>query len=268
MNTAHIAGGGVLIHSGECILLFSDQVGVEFIGNAEIPAGSKTGTVYLTTHRIIFVNKNQQDKVQSFSLPFIALRSVEIEQPVFGANYIKGKVIAQAGGNWNGETKFKLLFKKGGAIEFGQAMLKTVDMVNSNGSRPNSPPPYCAPTGPWYQAPPPAYTPPQAGYYGWIPPTNTFPDAPPASSIYMTDMPPPYPGINGCTAYNVSYTNGVSSTIGVNASSQVQSGENRTTDPAQNAYFDPNKPQCAYVPPPSYYEPPPSYQVNGDKKTQ
>ena len=53
---------------------------------------------------------------------------MEIEQPVFGANYIKGKVIAQAGGNWSGEVKFKLLFKKGGAIEFGQAMLKTVDM--------------------------------------------------------------------------------------------------------------------------------------------
>lgn len=53
---------------------------------------------------------------------------VEIEQPVFGANYIKGKVRAQPNGNWEGEAKFKLLFKKGGAIEFGQAMLKTVNM--------------------------------------------------------------------------------------------------------------------------------------------
>lgn len=53
---------------------------------------------------------------------------VEIEQPVFGANFIKGKVKAQPNGNWEGEAKFKLLFKKGGAIEFGQAMLKTVNM--------------------------------------------------------------------------------------------------------------------------------------------
>lgn len=49
---------------------------------------------------------------------------MEIEQPVFGANYIKGKVRAQPNGNWVGEAKFKLTFKSGGAIEFGQAMLK------------------------------------------------------------------------------------------------------------------------------------------------
>lgn len=28
-----------------------------------------------------------------------------------------------------------------------------------------------------------------------------------ANSVYMTDMPPPYPGINGYTGYNVSYAN-------------------------------------------------------------
>ena len=28
----------------------------------------------------------------SFSFPFVALKDVELEQPVFGANYIKGKV--------------------------------------------------------------------------------------------------------------------------------------------------------------------------------
>jgi WW-domain ligand protein. len=44
---------------------------------------------------------------------------------VFGANYIKGKVRAQPNGNWIGEAKFKLMFKSGGAIDFGQAMLKT-----------------------------------------------------------------------------------------------------------------------------------------------
>lgn len=49
---------------------------------------------------------------------------LELEQPVFGANYIKGKVRAQPNGNWVGEAKFKLVFKHGGAIEFGQAMLR------------------------------------------------------------------------------------------------------------------------------------------------
>lgn len=53
---------------------------------------------------------------------------MELEQPVFGSNYIKGKVRAQPNGNWVGEAKFKLIFKKGGAIDFGQAMLKAAAM--------------------------------------------------------------------------------------------------------------------------------------------
>lgn len=49
---------------------------------------------------------------------------------MFGANYIKGKVRAQPNGNWTGEVKFKLLFKHGGAIDFGQAMLKAAHLGN------------------------------------------------------------------------------------------------------------------------------------------
>lgn len=98
---------------------------------------------------------------------------------MFGANYIKGKVRAQPNGNWVGEAKFKLHFKEGGAIDFGQAMLKSSQMASRNGTSPNAPPAYAPPAGAWYPAPPPAYTPPPAGYYGWTPPTNVFPDQPP-----------------------------------------------------------------------------------------
>ena len=69
--------------------------------------------------------------MKSFSFPFVALRDVELEQPVFGANYIKGKVLAQPNGNFEGEAKFKLRFKSGGAIDFGQAMLKAAQMGNA-----------------------------------------------------------------------------------------------------------------------------------------
>ena len=31
-------------------------------------------------------------------MPFFAMHGLELEQPVFGANYIKGKVRAEAGG--------------------------------------------------------------------------------------------------------------------------------------------------------------------------
>lgn len=52
------------------------------------------------------------------------MREFELEQPIFGANHLKGKVVAENGGNWVGTAKFKLWFYSGGAIEFGQAMMK------------------------------------------------------------------------------------------------------------------------------------------------
>lgn len=34
------------------------------------------------------------------------------------------------------------------------------------------------------------------GYYGWMPPTNVFPQQPPTDGVFMSDAPPPYPGIH------------------------------------------------------------------------
>ena len=180
LNTAH-ANGGVLIHAGECILLFCDNVQMEFSGQdgAEF-RGEKKGRLYLTTHRMIFNNKKSDDAMKSFSFPFVTLKDVELEQPIFGANYIKGKVRAQPGGNFTGEAKFKLHFKSGGAIDFGQAMLKAATMASRNytgfGTDGDQPPPYTPPTSGWYAAPPPAYSANPAGYGGWVPPTHVFPD--------------------------------------------------------------------------------------------
>lgn len=278
VNTAHV-NNGVLIHSGEVILLFTDDVHLDFSGSdCQAMKGNKTGRLFLTTHRMIFLNNKQNDQLISFSFPFITLHDVEVEQPVFGANYLKGKVRAQANGNWTGEAKFKMIFKKGGCIDFAQAMMKAVAMASRNASG-DVPPPYTPPTGPWYQAPPPAYTPNPTGYYGWVPPTHVFPDQPPANSVFMTDMPPPYPGINpGYTGYAPAtgtaqpppavfapppMMNGAAGFT----SNGLSSGEAKAAEAAQSAYYDPNKPQCAYVPPPAYYEPPPTYQ-EANKKNQ
>lgn len=198
INTAH-ANNGVLLHAGELILLFSDKVAMEFSGQDNpLFKGAKTGKIFLTTHRMVFNNHKQSDSLQSFSFPFIALNDVEIEQPVFGANYIKGKVRAQPNGNFVGEAKFKLCFKAGGAIEFGQAMLKAASMAqhamhNSPGGGFDNPPPYQAANG-WHEAPPPAYEPPP-GYYGWVPMNNPNFTGVPPNSVFVTDNPPPYPGI-------------------------------------------------------------------------
>merc|ERR1711982_182894 len=81
---------------GESILLFCDNVIMGFSGlNQAAFDGEKTGRLFLTSHRMVFNNKSSNDPLKSFSFPFVALRNVELEQPVFGANYIKGKVLAQ-----------------------------------------------------------------------------------------------------------------------------------------------------------------------------
>ncbi len=103
--------------------------------------GDKSGRLYLTTHRMVFNNKDTKDAMKSFSFPFVAIRNVELEQPVFGANYIKGKVLAQPNGGFEGEAKFKLRFKSGGAIDFGTAMLKAAQMASRNYVQ-DAPPPY------------------------------------------------------------------------------------------------------------------------------
>lgn len=283
LNTAH-ANGGVLIHAGECILLFCDNVIMEFHGQEQAEfIGTKRGRLYLTTHRMIFNAKDQKEKMQSFSFPFVTLSEVVLEQPVFGANYIKGKCRAQPNGNWIGECKFKLHFKSGGAIEFGQAMLRAAAMAQRNGSDNDAPPPYQPPTSDWYAAPPPAYQAAPNGYYGWMPPTHVFPDVPPANSVYMTDMPPPYPGINspyqsqqGAWAganqqpsWQQPQQNGNPGWANPGYNGQPMSqADAKAAEAAQSAYYDPNRPQCAYVPPPAYYESPPSFQQATEKKDQ
>jgi len=236
-------------------LLYCDNVTIEFSGQdrAEFK-GSKIGRLFLTTHRMIFNNKNFKDPLISFSFPFSTLKDVELEQPMFGANYLKGKVRAQPNGGWVGEAKFKLYFKHGGAIEYGQAMLQAASMVNRHSPYPDNPPPYQpTPSGQWHTAPPPAYQAPNTGYYGWVPPTNVFPDAPPANSVYMTDMPPPYPGLNTAPgAYNTAYYG--------------HDGKAAEAAASATAYYDPNKPNYAYVPPPAYAEAPPSYDETKVKK--
>ncbi|EDV41129.2 uncharacterized protein Dana_GF23578, isoform D [Drosophila ananassae] len=196
VNTAH-ANNGVLIHAGEYILLHSDSVSMDFSGQDNpVFKGSKSGRIYLTSHRMIFNSKKSSDTMQSFSAPFIALSDVEIEQPVFGANYIKGKVRAQPNGNYVGEVKFKLHFKAGGAIEYGQALLRSAKTAMNNYHRGgligDDPPPY-QPAGAWNEAPPPAYQPPP-GYYGWLPQHDAF-SGPAPNTVFMSDNPPPYPGI-------------------------------------------------------------------------
>merc|ERR1712113_139397 len=167
--------------------------------------------------------------MQSFSFPFVTLKDVELEQPIFGA------------------------------IDFGQAMLKAATMASRN-YQGDLPPPYTPPTSGWYAAPPPAYSANPAGYGGWVPPTHVFPDQPPADTVYMTDAPPPYPGINGNQGYSSGGAGGwsaPSSSSGMTSAQRKEAEANGSAAQVQNGYYDPNNPHFAYVPPPAYNELPP-----------
>lgn len=120
---------------------------------------------------------------------------LDLEQPVFGANKIKGKVRSEE--TSGPPFSFKLSFNKGGAIELGQAMAHAAKAASAVAQQMN------------YQQPPPAYTPAAAETYyqaansvyqpaypvGFVLPTQVFNQAPPAGFVYATDAPPPYPGL-------------------------------------------------------------------------
>ncbi|EFB25628.1 hypothetical protein PANDA_008583, partial [Ailuropoda melanoleuca] len=117
---------GPVLVSHHSILMSYDHVELTFNDMKNVPEafkGTKKGTVYLTPYRVIFLSKGK-DAMQSFMMPFYLMKDCEIKQPVFGANYIKGTVKAEAGGGWEGSASYKLTFMAGGAIEFGQRMLQ------------------------------------------------------------------------------------------------------------------------------------------------
>lgn len=59
------------------ILLFADHVTLEFHGHdISVMKGTKTGRMYLTTHRMVFNNSKAGDKLESFSFPFVTLSEV------------------------------------------------------------------------------------------------------------------------------------------------------------------------------------------------
>jgi hypothetical protein len=194
-NTAHTPDGrGVLIYNGEIIYLYIRKVNLSFDNDTHPDFKStKQGNLYLTSHRIIFINSGTGN-FRSISMPFNCLRNIKLEQPLFGANYLRGVLLAQPNGNWNGEANWKLTFNQGGAIDFGEALLKANDMANNY--RPfDAPPQYSPPVGMYFAPPPDYYIPPSNNYNGFQPPTNVFPDRPPADTVFMYEEPPPYPGI-------------------------------------------------------------------------
>nr|XP_025138554.1 postacrosomal sheath WW domain-binding protein isoform X2 [Bubalus bubalis] len=119
---------GALIPSGESVLKQCEDVDLCFLQKpveSYLFNGTKKGTLFLTSYRVVFVTSHLvNDPMLSFMMPFGLMSDCTIEQPIFAPNYIKGTIQAAPGGGWEGQAVFKLSFRKGGAIEFAQLMVK------------------------------------------------------------------------------------------------------------------------------------------------
>ncbi|XP_077979846.1 WW domain-binding protein 2-like [Glandiceps talaboti] len=251
-------GNGVVLYQGESILMHQEDVELDF-DMRPMPdhfKGTKKGKLYLTTQRLIFHNQNR-DLLVSFALPFYYMKEVEIKQPVFGANHIKGRIKAQPGGGWEGSAYFKLTFKTGGAIDMGERLLK---VASRNG---NVPPGPRTPVNQVYP-PPGAYAPPPpmmngapgpAAYgfdYGYAagaayppPPQGQPMDAPPPPYSSVAPTAPPMPDSASDAKAREAMSNG------------------------GTAYYNPSDPQNIYMPQQQSAPPPYSSVHNAeDKKNQ
>jgi len=214
INTAHAAGGhGVIIYNSERILIFYDSC--ELLTNAEIGVhpqliGCKKGSVYLTSHRVIFINKSQTDQLQSLSMPFIKMRRVEVMKPIFGGNYITGNLLIDTCTNETGysfdktlDVHWSLTLKNGGNFEFGEALREAGKRAFKNTTTFSMPPApefgsYFSPPDPkhYSQAPPETYASIyQDPYYSSFVPQHASFGTPPKNEVFLMNALPPYPGM-------------------------------------------------------------------------
>ncbi|KAM5336252.1 postacrosomal sheath WW domain-binding protein [Glossophaga mutica] len=118
---------GAIIPYGESVLQHCHNVDLSFPQQPEgshLFGGTKRGTLFLTSYRVIFVTSHSvSDPLFSFMMPFDLMSNCSLEQPVFAANYIRGTIQAAPDGGWDGQATFKLAFRKGGAIRFSQLLM-------------------------------------------------------------------------------------------------------------------------------------------------
>ncbi|NXR44293.1 WBP2 protein, partial [Hippolais icterina] len=219
-------------------LSFSDVT-----GKPEIFKGTKKGMLYLTPYRMIFVSKGK-DPMLSFMMPFYLVKGCSIEQPVFSANYIKGQIQAEAGGGWEGQGTFKLTFNSGGAIEFGQLMLKAASSAPSGVPLQNPGYGYTSVIGGYA----PTLPAPGGGYAAPPLPNGPYPYAPPPVNAYG---PAPQP-----MGYPYTQTPGPSAPPAW--VSPGMPGGSKAMEAASSAYYNPANPHNVYMPmdqPPPYAPP-------------
>mmetsp|Transcript_15339 Transcript_15339/g.23620 ORF Transcript_15339/g.23620 Transcript_15339/m.23620 type:complete len:153 (+) Transcript_15339:17-475(+) len=111
--------GDPLRVQGEVYIL--SRKGVDFQVNIEGMGKLKgKGRCILTTSRIILIKKHYEegDAFKSFDLPLALMFDESFEQPIFGANYIKGTCKPLQPDSLPNDVKFKVWFMEGGCGRF------------------------------------------------------------------------------------------------------------------------------------------------------
>lgn len=260
MNKVLCNSGRLTLH-GDYVMYHQD--GVEFtLDGDEIPGflkGSRKGNVFVTTQKVIFAPTTGCN-YGSFSMNFHSIRNVEVKQPMFGANFVKGDVISEPDGGWQGRGTFKVTFNSGGAIEFAEQFKHAVASAHRPGSQP---PPPAAPGQPvlmnrdgnmyhnngnmYYYGYPPqpgyyaAYPPPPPGPYpGYPPPVGVVGQPPP---YQPQENPPPYPG-------QVAPSAPPPPSEGYSSYAYGDAKAREAYNTGQNVYVPAPQPPPAYAPPP------------------
>jgi len=194
INQAHYQGG-IVLYQGEAIVHHSDDVTLEFdktdnARSVHYPDLTKkaTGKLFVTTHRLIFLNMDPRHALSSFSMPFTYMRAVKLNQPIFGANNIEGICTALERGGFVGELHFKFIFSKGGAINTASVLVQVAARFHATQ---DVPPSYGVAAANLYEQPPPNY---QTASRSAPPVNNSFA----GTNMYVRDGQAgraPFPGV-------------------------------------------------------------------------
>ncbi|TPX40023.1 hypothetical protein SeLEV6574_g06853 [Synchytrium endobioticum] len=104
---------------GEKLFYSQDGVRFEFEGaGGGMSYASKTGSLYLTNLRMVYVLNPLLDHLKTFNVPLENLKDGKFIQPWFDANRYEGTVIPVPHGGLRERGIMKLTFKEGGGFEF------------------------------------------------------------------------------------------------------------------------------------------------------
>ncbi|KAF2116087.1 hypothetical protein BDV96DRAFT_480540, partial [Lophiotrema nucula] len=103
----------------------------------------KSGVVYLTNRRIIYLPVSSTPDFQSFAVPILNIKDSRVTAPWFGANKWESVILPVSGGGipaQHAELEMTMEFKEGGAFDFAttferlkERLKQAVDVARENG---------------------------------------------------------------------------------------------------------------------------------------